>query len=65
MKETRDDYSTVNGRHSQTLLTMEGKENFESKDRGQSEEPGSKKLLYKVDEVPPPGILLSVAFQVG
>ena len=31
----------------------------------QTEAPLAKKLLYKVDEVPPPGILLSVALQVN
>ena len=30
-----------------------------------TEAPLAKKLLYKVDEVPPPGILLSVALQVN
>ena len=65
MKEATTNCSEVNDKHVSTLLAMDGKEHHEDNHVGQSAGPGSRKLLYTVDEVPPPGILLSVALQVG
>ena len=66
MKETTtDNFPDVTGKHSRTLLAMDGKNNHHGNEADRSVEHEARKLLYKVDEVPPPGILLSVAFQVG
>lgn len=63
MKETPGDDTQVKEKHVSTLLTSDGKEHPDDNHGCQTPNPVSSSLLYKVDEVPPPGILISVALQ--
>ena len=54
--------SNVKIKNSSSLLNMEDKEFPE--DGTDEPDTSGRKLLYKVDEVPPTGILISVALQV-